>query len=313
MKIKALRRALARLIDPSATSVSPKNQEMTDFLHRLAHPPMDVPAFLTDPSHQMRAASEPDTARKITGGLINIDPRGKTREQIEAEIVDQINAIRARSGMTARPVEAPEIAAVMEQVDAAMALRIPDSELEAIRQKGPGPILHSSERPSGDDISWQQWVAMRDHTLRDGWTFCRLGVRMQSDKCFQAFGIVRGDFGVYWNNMWACPDHEHVMVACLIHLKTGGGIGVFEDMRLACDAADSLLAMRDITWADVDPMNEASYGALQPRIESAWRFCGIMVAPSHVHEVNGITGDMSDGHTLFMREDQPTTPKEKLS
>ena len=94
MKFKALARAVVRYFRPAATSVSPE---------------IDLPAFLSGVSREpvphwkegawpagaaqqmsgseMRIASGPHPGRKVTGGLINIDARGKTREQIEAEII----------------------------------------------------------------------------------------------------------------------------------------------------------------------------------------------------------------------------------
>ena len=128
-----------------------------------------------------------------------------------------------------------------------------------------------------------------------------------------SFGITRGDFGVYWQPFLSCGHHETVPFACLIHLKSGGGIGVFQDLRLACDAAESMIALRDIAWADVNPNDPTSYEPVKTRIEDAWSFIGVGVAPFCIHEVNTDTDEYGPAVTLFLRAPEDHQPKEKLS
>lgn len=302
MKMKAFRKALARLIEGPATSVSPET-ELPDFLPGVSREPSRPDEGLQQMAgSEMRVASGPHQGRRVTGGLINVDPRGKTREQIEAEIIAQIEAMRKAAGFTRLgPVKPAEIAAVMEQIDAVLA------------QRRPGPINpHTGEiLPLPDDITWSQYIAMRDRSARDGWVYCRIACHTDEDRCMFPFGIVREHFGVFWQSFWSCAQEAEVPHACLVHLKTGGGLGVFESLAMACDAAESLLAIRNIDWPAVDPENRESFGKITSQIEGAWEFIGARTAPWCIHEVLRDQNDIGPPMELYVREQEK--PEGKLS
>lgn len=283
-------RALVRLSERPATSVPPKSKAsrlLDDMDLGLFDGPadqtgyMDMPAFLppTDPALLDDIAHGGSAVRRIS-----IDARGKTPEQVEAEIGSFLR-------------------------DAIKAERVPPQEFYKAETDRPFNPTTGERLPRPEDLRWQHWNQMQQELVQPGWAFGRIGCHLHDGGCHQPFGLLRDQFGVFWQPFYHCGIDHNAMFAVVIHLRSGGGVGIFQDLRLACDAAEAMLRL-DVDWSKVDPNDPSGWGDLKPRIESAWKFVGLHTARDfHVHDPDG--GDMGPLMSVFVRDEAP--PKEKMS
>lgn len=246
-------------------------------------------------------------------GPISVQTRGKSREQIKTELMAQMDGM----------IPAAILPDVVERVMG-----------DLMRKHGTGghlPAEQSPRNPSLDDphhpesVSWERWCEMRRQNARPGWVFCRFGaltnpdnqrtsgVHLTISNCTQVFGIVREHFGVFWQPFWSCGEGDEIVAACLVHLPTGTGVSIFEDMNLACEAAESLSVLPGIEWATINPMEKATFDHLHERMVTAFKFVGMHTAPYCIHEFNPDNRDLGPRLSLFLRDDPADITKENLS
>lgn len=139
--------------------------------------------------------------------------------------------------------------------------------------------------PAVEGWTWEKWKAEFDANELDGWGFCRFANRTGPNNVQFVFGWVSGPFGV-WEQPFQCYDDtrgngQHVL-ACLTHLPSGLGFGMFETRELAALAAEAIEVMCD--WRDIEPDDQARWRFVNEEVGKMWVKHGIVPNPgAHAH------------------------------
>lgn len=156
-----------------------------------------------------------------------------------------------------------------------------------------------SNDPNTTWAGWAQMMAGMPRLGMDapGWAKCRIGNRdgREGEKVNWVFGIAKGDFGIWVAEYPICyhpqGDFEFTetpptrALAAMTHIGTGLGLGLFNEVTLAIEAADIIQSAID--WRAAPTTDEsaanANYWALTlTKVHRSWEFCGIDHHP-HMH------------------------------
>jgi hypothetical protein len=137
--------------------------------------------------------------------------------------------------------------------------------------------------------SWKLYRQTMVENNISGWSFCRFACRGLDDKPTFYLGNAKGDYGVFTISMPVCPEGDDAMgiepeavLAQLIHIPTGVGIGVFETRELACKGADLLAPLFP---AETELDRTIWYGSKE-RVTTLFAFYGIAESDRwHAHAV----------------------------
>lgn len=143
--------------------------------------------------------------------------------------------------------------------------------------------------------TWQRWDAEVESCGQyRGWTFCRFANRHGEAAQF-VFGFVCGPFGVWTTPMDVCTTMmvdgdvpsmipSQPIVACLTHLRSGYGIGVFADRAIAISAAELADRITSL-WGEPSIVTDGGvWRAAMGATRDAWRSASIQPAVNaHVH------------------------------
>lgn len=176
-----------------------------------------------------------------------------------------------------------------------------------------GPDLTTINDP--DNMTWSEWQSfMKTVNAPAGWSTCRFGARWGDETCGMMFGITRGDFGIYTKEFYVCsPVHEGKVLAALIHLPTGTGVGVFLTAEQAIEAAELAMALGGVNWrTSIDPTRPDTWSDIRVRMGQAWEASGLHVAPFHAHD-HGTDGEIAIWMSTNATRQAGKPEKEKLS
>lgn len=312
-------RALVRYFKRPATSAPPK------FGHN-AHPPRDLdkPARRTP----LPPLAFPDR------------PAGPTTSATFDDLMESLKKFNDQTNAKAPPSFGRKADGVAEEVERRLAaLDIPDdadedtiadmarealADMPNVRIGGVmraskitdalrGPDLTTVNDP--DNMTWNEWQSfMKTVNAPAGWSVCRFGARWGDETCGMMFGITRGDFGVYTKEFYVCsPVHEGKVLAALIHLPTGTGVGVFLTAEQAIEAAELAMALGGINWrTSIDPTRPDTWSDIRVRMGQAWEASGLHVAPFHAHD-HGTDGEIAIWMSTNATRQAGKPEKEKLS
>lgn len=158
------------------------------------------------------------------------------------------------------------------------------------------------------DWTWDGWAAEQRKNDIPGWSFCRFANRAGRQRVGFVFGSVRGNFGIWQQPFRVCSvdadgldtSSEQKVLTCLTHLRSGQGIGVFDNREVATQAAE--MAEKIGQWANIDPDDHSSFGPLYERMATAWAGIGIHISlDSHCHDDVVAPGLMM---RIFVRTDE---------
>lgn len=144
------------------------------------------------------------------------------------------------------------------------------------------PPAGAEDGPAEPRLTWAEWQAFRAHlNAPAGWIAGRFAARsVFADAPTEPittwpYGIMRGHFGVYERDFALhAPIPLPIALACLIHLDTGMGCGLFADHNLAVEAAVLAQTVPAIDWSITDP-DKVIPGQLSQKLEAAWAAIGI--------------------------------------
>lgn len=162
---------------------------------------------------------------------------------------------------------------------------IAGGQANALETAAARPGIKPPPDPAVEGWTWAKWKAEFDAHELDGWGFCRFANRVGLDKVEFVFGWVSGPFGV-WEQPFQCCDDvrgdgQH-MLACLTHLPSGLGFGMFETRELAALAAEAIEVMCD--WRSIEPDDQTKWRFVQEEIGRTWVKHGIVHNPdAHAH------------------------------
>lgn len=127
-------------------------------------------------------------------------------------------------------------------------------------------------------LTWRTWAIMQAQEARDGWSFCRFGIRNdRDDGLTQVFGIVNCGLGIYSDTYHVCGYGETILWS-LHHLRSGLGCGLFTTPNEAGEAGEVALRLR----SDIE-------NGLQPeewlQIKTAWQASGLKITDVHAHQL----------------------------
>lgn len=136
--------------------------------------------------------------------------------------------------------------------------------------------------PAEPCLTWAEWQAVRAHlNAPAGWIAGRFGARsVFADAPTEPittwpYGIMRGHFGIYERDFALhAPIPLPIALACLIHLDTGMGCGLFVEPQLAVEAAALAQTVPTIDWTEADPA-KVMPGQMGQKLEAAWAAVGI--------------------------------------
>lgn len=272
-------RALVRYFRRPATQASPQNG--TEL------PPLSFPDRPTGPTS---AASFDDLMAALRDFNVK-DPEIKDRINTQAEVERRLAALDIPDDADEDTIArmAAEAVADIPGVRIGGAIRVSDKH-KGLRGPDMGKTGFDPE-----DMSWRDWQDwMKAVNAPPGWSPCRFGARCGDETCGQMFGITRGDFGIYTKEFYVCaPVHGGQVLAAVIHLPTGTGVGVFLTAEHAVEAAELAMALGGIDWrTSIDPMNPDTWADIRTRMGQAWEAAGLHVAPFHAHD-NGTESEIA--------------------
>jgi hypothetical protein len=126
---------------------------------------------------------------------------------------------------------------------------------------------------------WSDWVSERRAFSIPGWVYCRFPLQFPGDRAVFVFGLVRESFGIYHTPFTvrhvASGRAEDRVLACMVHLRTGYGMGLFTSRHVAAQACE-LAENVDRRWNDVDPQDPETWGRIVSRVGSTWHGAGIV-------------------------------------
>lgn len=210
-------------------------------------------------------------------------PESATPEEAQRMIEAALADLPVRIGGVIKPGD-PRYEEVTAQHEAQQA-----AEALAAQGNTDAPV----ERTEPDGMSWTQWQKWLTAIAPPaGWSPCRFGARWGEDSVGQMFGITRGDFGVYTRPFYVChPIHGERVLAPLIHLPTGTGVGMFLSRENAVEAGELAMAL-GVDWRTVvDPTRPETWADVRMRLAAAWSAAGLHIAPFHAHDMNNEDDD----------------------
>lgn len=161
----------------------------------------------------------------------------------------------------------------------------PDAQV-VVREVGTAPPAD----PPTDGWTWAKWSHEQQAAARPGWTFCRFANRTGRDSVAFVFGVARGQFGVWCQPFDVCRGDDgpsQHLLACLTHLPSGLGLGIFEHRDLAVEAAALVERVCD-GWEACTEGNHPRWDENFARARTAWKGIGITYsADTHCHDTGG--------------------------
>ena len=176
---------------------------------------------------------------------------------------------------------------------------------QAFQSQSMGDMAEVLRGLNMESLPWSVWARwMEEAKAPAGWSTCRFGARWGDGDgtVGQMFGVTRGDFGVYTRPFYVCgPIHDEQVMAALIHLPTGTGVGVFLTRDMAVEAGELAMALGGIDWrTSIDPTRPETWIDIRARLGAAWSAAGLHIAPFHAHS-EGVEDEiavwMSTTHT----------------
>lgn len=151
--------------------------------------------------------------------------------------------------------------------------------------------------PSTEGWSWEAWQKEMAALAFPGWSPCRFAHRTTphdgGDRARFVFGITSSAFGIWKQPFEVCSvdaigeyQRSSKILACLTHLPSGMGLGIFKGPDAAALAADTMIRacpqMADVAY---DATKGSPWSTLIERSVSAWKAIGIEPsADSHAHD-----------------------------
>lgn len=171
---------------------------------------------------------------------------------------------------------------------------------------GDSPTNHGIRPPSdvgADGWSWEAWSKEQRALAFPGWAPCRFAHRCSplvgADTARFVFGITQGPFGIWKQNFDVCStddegeyQREKLILACLTHLPTGMGLGIFRHVGDAAMAADTMIRTSpQLADAAYDNAPGSPWSTLIERAVMAWKAIGIQPSfNSHAHDLSTGSG-----------------------
>lgn len=286
MKFEPLRRALARLFGPGATSVSPQITEDA-IIDRMVERGLIEPAW----------TREPHIEPIPPGPYVDPRQRGSEPEYDPGPTMLMLRALKLRDGETATDAMRRYIAsgghvdALPGWNDNRIAEHPVQIESGAVDERT-RPGIKPPPDPAAEGWTWTAWKRELAAVGMPGWAVCRFANRTGPDSAAFVFGIVRGSFGIWRQPFDVCAagaDRTEHVLTCLTHLNSGLGIGIFASREIAAEAAE--IADRVCpAWQTLDPDDRATWGDAFERTRAAWAGIGVRyVEDSHCHDKAGGT------------------------
>lgn len=293
MIFDALRRRWVRYFRPGATSVSPKFSQKTSLggVVYSATPEWSwtenlrliPPGPYVDP-HQRGAEPEPVGSTAVRSGVLRAEP-GETANDALQRYVRQGGRLEDIPGWGDRHL-----------ADEALRRRV----ARPVDHEPPPLMLKPPSDPAVDrHWPWSEWLRERAAFSMPGWTYCRFPIQFPGDRAVFVFGMVRESFGVYHTPFnvvnTETQQHDQTVLACMVHMRTGCGMGLFVNRQVAAQACE-LAEKVETRWGEVDPQDQVTWSQIVSRVGAAWRGAGILPAGNyhayddvHTWSVYGIT------------------------
>lgn len=259
-------------------------------------------------------------------GLRNklISMLGGTPQVKPVEAVPTSAPFEVRS--TTVPVSSPQgqaIMAAMRSGNQAAILRALKSAGAMPEETAAPPSIEQAAREAlggdgvGDMLEWDKWDNDRRILAEDapGWSVCRFYYRISMTQARGAFGVVKGDFGIWRMPFDVCDydadetDDLRPILSNLTHLSSGMNLGCFADTATAIAASEAITSM---DWAGVPPVTEENRSKWSDHVnlmKKTWRFHGFEYEHRrHAHNPND--GEMIP---IWARRDVADGKPEKLS
>lgn len=171
---------------------------------------------------------------------------------------------------------------------------------------------------------WAEYRDAMERAALPGWTFGWMGCQQHGESAEQIgvsyfIGNLKDDFGIFTLNIPVCYPVEiesggederemEPVLANLVHLPSGVGLGVFETRQLAAQAAEVI--EKSGVFVPQQPIPFESWMSRRENIHTAWRFAGIGECPSrHCHPY----GIQEHGVPIMIAIAQDADRPEKLS
>lgn len=151
--------------------------------------------------------------------------------------------------------------------------------------------------------TWAAWSKEMAAMAFPGWSPCRFAHRSSppfgNDQARFVFGITSGPFGIWKQDFDVCSlddagehQREKLILACLTHLPSGMGLGIFRYVDGAALAADTMIRtcpqMADVAY---DSKEGSPWSTAILRAMTAWKAIGIEPsANSHAHDLSTGSG-----------------------
>lgn len=209
-----------------------------------------------------------------------------------------LTKIMAKFGWTKQPKPAFSPDDIAKSIAAAMSAAIPGARVHVIDGRNPHKQTSATDVPPPPNpdmppslTGWQNYVESMKAATVTGWAFGRMGIEGIEDSVTFFFGNLRGDYGVFTVETGVCyeqeppEDHEEAethILAQLVHLPSGAGLGVFETRQLACKAGELLEASGFFTLHEHMPREK--WLERREDVHRLWRFHGMVEADFyHAH------------------------------
>lgn len=199
------------------------------------------------------------------------------------------------------PANSPEGQAIMR----AMASGDQHAIVAALKAAGAGPEpeptpIQQAARGAlggdhiGDQVEWEVWQHEAEILTREapGWSPCRFYYRSSPTHAQGAFGVVKGNFGIWRQLFDVCgfDDEDEVVLPSLTYLPAGLNLCPMETTPLAVEAAGILEALdwQGMPQANLTDECRAAWVAQQRLVTQTLAFHGIVCDQRrHAHNITG--------------------------